>query len=500
MHAKERWAKLESHRSAVLERARLCAQLTIPGLLPPEGWTESVPLPTPYQSLGARGVNNLSSKLLLSLLPPGTAFFRMQIDPKVAAELRSANSLEDVQARLAEYEQTVSRRVETLNYRPVLFEAIKHLVSAGNVLLHMPRDNMRMFRLDQYVISRNADGHPIEAVVKETVHPSALSDEIKAACKLGPDHEERVDVFTIIEWRAAEKRVYEWQEINGMVVPGSEGDFPIDKSVWLPLRWQAVPGADYGRGLCEEYLGDLMSLEGLTKAVVKFAAAAAKIVFLVKPASTTKWKDITNAESGDAVVGNRSDVEVLQLEKYADFQVAKSTIDELTLRLSHAFLLTSGTVRNAERVTAEEIRMMAQELEDVLGGVYTVLSQELQLPLVRRIVTNMTVARELPKLPESVAEPVIVTGFEALGRNHSVNKLRAWVADINAANPAAAAFLKWDAIAKRLAVGYGVDDFDQLIKSEQEVQQEQTQSAFAGAAMKAAPALAKVAAESSMAQ
>lgn len=50
-------------------------------------------------------------------------------------------------------------------------------------------------------------------------------------------------------------------------------------------------------------------------------------------------------------------------------------------------LLNSAVQRNGERVTAEEIRYVAGELEDTLGGVYSLLSQELQLSLIRRVFT-----------------------------------------------------------------------------------------------------------------
>jgi hypothetical protein len=68
--AESRWTRLQSKRHAVLERARDCAALTIPALVPPEGHDDNNVLPTPYQSLGARGVNNVASKLLMSLFPP----------------------------------------------------------------------------------------------------------------------------------------------------------------------------------------------------------------------------------------------------------------------------------------------------------------------------------------------------------------------------------------------------------------------------------------------
>lgn len=50
---KAQWEKLNMGRSSVLKRARDCAKLTIPGLLPPEGHNETDSLPTPYQGLGA---------------------------------------------------------------------------------------------------------------------------------------------------------------------------------------------------------------------------------------------------------------------------------------------------------------------------------------------------------------------------------------------------------------------------------------------------------------
>jgi hypothetical protein len=495
--AKERWTRLDSKRSAVLKRARAVSALTIPALLPPEGHTDNNDLPTPFQSLGARGVNNIASKLLLALMPPGTPFFKLQMEPATRAQYSDASAVTDMEGALAQLEQVVSRKVESSSMRPTLFEVFKHLVVGGNVLAHFVKGVLRMFRLDQYCVSRSKDGKPIEVVIKECVHPLSLSPEVRAACDvdLGKDNEKKdnpVDVYTVIEWSGTRYR--EWQEIHDKLVPNADGDGPADKCPWLPLRWQAVPGQDYGRGLGEEYLGDLTSLEGIAESIVRFAAAAAKILFLVKPNSSTSWKDIVDAVSGDAIVGSVEDVDTLQLEKFADFQVAKSVYDDLTVRLSHAFLLRSGTIRDAERVTQEEIRYIAQELEDVLGGVYTVQGQELQQPLVVLIMADMMRNNEMRALPEGAVDPVIVTGFEALGRNHAVNKLRAWLADLATVDPQLSTIRK-EKVAKRLGVGYGVEDLDELIKTSEELAEEQQQMMGAAIAEKAVGPMAGAAAK-----
>ena len=119
---------------------------------------------------------------------------------------------------------------------------------------------------------------------------------------------------------------------------------------------------DYGRGFVEEYLGDLKSLEALTKAIVEGSAEQLKYCH-VNPNGTTRARTLAEAPNGAIVQGSEGDVSVLQLNKFNDFRTAQATMNGITDRLSQAFLLTSGVVRDAERVTAEEIRMLSQELE-----------------------------------------------------------------------------------------------------------------------------------------
>ena len=79
--ARVRYSQLTSHRSAFLDVAIDCAKLTIPTLL----LTEETATPysrfsTPWQSVGAKGVVTLASKLMLGLLRPSTTFFKLQLD------------------------------------------------------------------------------------------------------------------------------------------------------------------------------------------------------------------------------------------------------------------------------------------------------------------------------------------------------------------------------------------------------------------------------------
>ena len=80
--AKERYLKLKENRAKFVDRAQECSELTISSLIPPDGFSNSSKLYNPFQSVGARGVNNLASKLLLLLLPPNSPFFRLSVSGK----------------------------------------------------------------------------------------------------------------------------------------------------------------------------------------------------------------------------------------------------------------------------------------------------------------------------------------------------------------------------------------------------------------------------------
>src|SRR5689334_19210133 len=78
-------------REPYLRRARQCSELTIPYLIPPQDWTGTSDLYTPFQGVGAKGVNHLTSKLMLSLFPPNSPFARMRLDGKAEDQAKQAD-------------------------------------------------------------------------------------------------------------------------------------------------------------------------------------------------------------------------------------------------------------------------------------------------------------------------------------------------------------------------------------------------------------------------
>ena len=91
--AKSRYNTLEAIRDPFLDRARDSAEFTIPSIMPREYHSKHTTLHTPYQGIGARGTNNLSSKLLLALLPPNQPFFRLTLDEFTLSELSGRDDM-----------------------------------------------------------------------------------------------------------------------------------------------------------------------------------------------------------------------------------------------------------------------------------------------------------------------------------------------------------------------------------------------------------------------
>lgn len=478
--AESRWENLWQYRSLALRRAIDNSSLTIPSLIPESDQNDPLSptwnsLPSLYQGVGARGVNSLSAKLLLSLYPPAVPFFRLTMDASKIRDYAAqsgddeANLISQLDQVLSSMERQMLRRLDQLQTRSAVFEALKHLLVGGNALLYIGPDFIRMYGLRSYCLQRDPEGNVTEIVVREQVNkkfvPGAKSTD-----------DDNVDVFTHVEIDPAQDRVTWYQEHQGKQIKNSQGFSRLDNSPWLPLRWGRVAGEPYGRGLVEDVLNDLQALETLTQAIVEGSLVAAKAVGLVNPNGVTRADVLAKAKNGAIVAGNAADVEFLQVQKANDFSVALQSMQMIERRLSFSFLLNEAVQRDAERVTAEEIRLMSEQLEVGLGGAYTVLAEELQLPLIQRVMFLMERDGELPPVPKGLVSPQITTGLEAIGRGNDKQRLTNFLSTIaTALGPEQ--FLQYinpSELIRRFAASDGIDTAG-LVRSEEEIQQGQDQ-------------------------
>ena len=478
MTAKGRYDALTADRSDFLDTGVQAARLTIPYLLRQDEYTQGMKtLKTPWQSVGAKGVVTLAAKLMLALLPPQTSFFKLQIDDSKLNEDFDPQIRSELDLSFSKIERVMMDTIAASDDRVVVHQALKHLVVSGNALIYMSKEGLKLYPLNRYALDRDGNGNVIEIITKERISkklienimPMPLPNEVSNPTDTDTDE---VDIYTHVK---REKNRFIWyQEVEGKLVPGSQGKSPLDTTPWIPLRFNTVDGEKYGRGRVEEFMGDLKSLEGLTQALVEGSAAAAKVVFTVAPSSTTKPQTLAKAGNGAIVQGRPDDIGVVQVGKTADFATALQMSQGLEKRLNDAFLVLQ--VRNSERTTAEEVRMTQMELEAQLGGLFSLLTSEFLVPYLNRKLSQAQKSGEIPKLPD-VVKPTIVAGINALGRGSDRDSLTQFLTVVSQTMgpEAIAQYIDPTEVIKRLAAAEGIDTLN-LVKTPQQLQQEKQQN------------------------
>ena len=488
MTAKERYDYLCSDRSQFLSEAEEATKLTLPYLIrghedQSKGMKQ---LKTPWQSVGAKGVVALASKLSLSLVPPQTSFFKLQVDESqlgdVPPELKS-----ELDLSFSKIERTILDSIAASDDRVVIHQALQHLVVGGNALIFMGKQGLKLFPLNRFVLERDGNGNVIEIVTRERINKKLIEkylppeEEMPLVASDEPEKQE-CDIYTCV--KRENNRFVWYQEVYGKVIPESHSKAPVDATPWLPLRFNTVDGEAYGRGRVGQFIGDLKSLEALSQALVEGSAAAAKVVFTVSPSSTTKPQTLANAGNGAIVQGRPDDIGVIQVGKTADFQTAYQLMQALERRLNEAFLILS--VRDSERTTAQEVQMTQMELEQQLGGLFGLLTVEFLVPYLNRKLNVFQKTGEIPRIPKGMVKPIIVAGINALGRGQDVQALGQFLQTIaqTMGPEAIAQYINPDELIKRLAAAQGIDVLN-LVKSMQEIQGEQQQAMQQQAEMEA---------------
>ena len=483
MNARERYNSLTSGRRQFLDTAVDCSELTLPYLIDDD--VSSKPsqkrLKQPWQSVGSKAVVTLAAKLMLALLPPQTTFFKLQVrDDKLGEEI-PPEIRSELDLSFSKMERMVMDYIAASSDRVVVHQALKHLIVGGNSLVFMGKDGLKNFPLNRYVVNRDGNGNVLEIVTKELISKKILGIELPAhqpnsvvdETKSGSEGDD-VEVYTYVRLDDKSGRWVWHQEAFDKILPNSRSTAPKKASPWLPLRFNTVDGEDYGRGRVEEFIGDLKSLEGLSQALVEGSAAAAKVVFLVSPSSTTKPATIANAGNGAIVQGRPDDVAVIQVGKTADFSTAAQMAQTLERRIAEAFMQLN--VRQSERTTAEEVRLTQLELEQQLGGLFSLLTIEFLIPYLNRTLLVLQRSKELPNIPKDLVRPQIVAGVNALGRGQDRESLTAFITTIaqTLGPEALMQFINPSEAIKRLAAAQGIDILN-LVKTEQQIQEEMQQ-------------------------
>ena len=458
----ERFLALDGMRRAKLDRARGCAALTLPELLPPHGWSETEQLEPPYSSVPARGVNALASRMMSALLPLNDMpFFRFGTPSGEALALEASEYLESLSFQ-------VYKKLTQKNLRETIYHALQQLLVLGDTLIILDDDmTFRTCRLDHYVVRRDYKGEVIEVIYLEHAahgHSENAQQPNKpvipgsnTVMKKGYDC-----LYHRAIWLDDKKKWEVCTELDGQII--AEGMYAV--SPLVPLRWQAIVGENYGRSHVECNIGDIKSLEAYTASLIEGLAAGSSFWMGVDPSGITALDDIASQPNGSWVAARQQDVFTLSPSTTMNpqIQVTSNAVEKMRQEVGRAFLMSGAAIPQGDRVTATAVRMVGEELEQVLGGVFSSIARDLLQPIVRRTFYLMVDGNEVdPRLKqqfesdEGVLSVDIVTGLQALSRESDRERLMQMGDMVRNLPPEAVQNFRWDAYASALITSLGFD-------------------------------------------
>ena len=489
----KRWAGDDSQRDGVLDRARLCASLTKPWILPPSSQGKNEKLPENYQSLGARIVNNLEGRMLLALYPPSVPWFQLSLSPKIRYDPRMPpEALQQAEQLLFVRELTLLSLLEagalthphsgrrTPNFRKQKRQVISHILVTGDCLEQLTDDyRLKVFRRDQYVTSRDSRGDVLYHIIKERIDPLTLSQVELMKCDLKteelmdmPVDKRMRDLYTLAEFQPLSRNWLIRQELKDKVIAESQEAV----TPFISTPYELVSGEDYGRGFVEANLGDFRSLDELRDKLLDFAAMASKQHPIIDEASLMREEDF-NKPSGTALRGRVRDGRVqdlafMSVDKISDFNVVFQTADAIRKDLGKAGLMEEEVTPRGDRVTAFQVQRVAMELEGALGGVYAPLADDQQMPLLQRVTFQAQRDNLLAAMPEEVIEVKALTGIAALGRELDKQRLLSFVQVVSQLGEAATQRIDMAVLSDILRRLESIQE-PGLIKTDEQLAQEQ---------------------------
>lgn len=431
------WNAMKVAKGDLEDRCEEYARLTVPHICSPDNQAMQEQEKGNVM-IGAKIVNFLANKVVSVVFPHDKPFFILSLDPKVEFDLskqvptatidQSKSMIADVSLRISKY---AMKKLNMIEYRPMAIHATKHLIVTGNAIIRrLPNNKRVVYGVKDAGIFRSIDGEPYDVVLRDIVRFDALDADIQERVKASKVHVNDDDVMSMYSrWK---KKGQKW-EFTQAVDDISLGTFKMVAEKDLPimcLTWNLSRGEHWGRGLVEDNIVSFSNLDVSTTALIDMFGIAADIKFLVNPGSVLDLLELTTSKRGSFHYGAEGDITSPQIgnQKGMDMQVLAESIAKWERELSQTFLMTSGSIRDAERVTAEEVRFYAQEIESAFGGLYSMLSQVWQYKEAEWAVRQIDDA-----IPKTLTID-ITTGLDALSQEAMLQNLRYSLADLGLLN------------------------------------------------------------------
>lgn len=497
--AEHQYRRLAIHRSQFEDLAEDAAEVTIPKLFPREG--QQLHTFTPWHSQPGMGVSNLASRLLLSLFPPQLPFFSLEPSEAALLEAKQEGATDEqiaaIKDEVSRYLQQATRLISSNlsrdKFRSKIHLALLHVIVSGNACIDLTgKKGIGVHTLRDFAVQRDASDNLLAVITCKKMSLAAVPEDIQQQYMMESPHlteaesfnpvEHQVNVYTVMRRSDDGMQWNTHQEVESFRVDGSDGTFPIDAPPLIPVRFRPVAGYAYGTGHIDDLIGDIRTLHTLQRSLTIAAEESAKVYWVKRPGSMIQSKDLQKP-TGTILIGEPGDLTAVRADKGSDMAAAAGQLATVEARLGQAML--SSSPRNAERVTAAEIRLISNQLEQALGGAYSALAAEVQAPLANSYLLRAQRQNEMPTFSRSDLDVRPTTGLDALGRNTEAQNYSLFVQEMaQLLGPEAVTrFVRVPSLVTALARSFNIDPA--TVRSQEEVdkiQAEQQQAAEAQAA------------------
>lgn len=429
-YLKREYNRLDGERQELIENCEVYAGKTIPSEFVNDDTDRYREKQVDFQSFGALMVNNLANKIASSLFPTNMPFFKAELTDEQLVEYlygitdETGNLVQepkfetkgDIDLALSNAEKAAIKLLYKSLPRAKIVSIMKQLIITGNCLLDMSGKKWKVHTLRNYVVERNEDREVSFIIIREKKRVSQLNESHKEVVyENNYKDDQYVNIYTGIKLKDGMYTI--WQELEDLCYCHKKlGRQKLDDLDFIPLTWTLADTNSYGVGHVEMFYNNLKQLSDKAELEATLGAINANVKYLVDPAAAVDIDLLINSKSGSYIPGIPTGVIAVESGVNNILQELAMSIEVLKRELSQAFLYNINVVRDAERVTAEEIRLLANEIEAGLGGTYSQISDQLQYPIARK--TLKTLENDFADI-----DVIVTTGLESLNKRDEASRV-----------------------------------------------------------------------------
>lgn len=466
-----RFEDLHSKRQAFHDEAKAMAELVIPGMYegtaadPFDAATSHVfgqtKFETANQSLIAKGILLLSWTMANVMLPADGDYFGRNIEASIAAEYEAMDQQRQAESKamgqagdppdfvpigqqinneLLRDDIIVRKQIAASNHQEVLARCQFHsLISGISVFGHLTLGEAKAYTIQNSICVFDSMHDPVETIVVDRMPITALPDTVrKTLLGTGVDGEEISTLFdeqfvTIYtqQVRISPTELAINTEIEGLPIEELSFNLPIDAPILIPIPFMFVNEADpYPIGWLTYNRGDLFAFENLCLSIEAMVAAASVCLIGNPPGAKLTSEELRNSPGLSVVPisDSKQKLEAIVAPIHQNLQQMLGWHDKKERQIMMMFGMDFAVQRPGERVTAEEIQVLAAGLQKLFGATYKQNERGWQHRHCRRQFYLCEEAKLIRPVDRKMYTLSLTAGLQTAEAQNAIAKMDGWLA------------------------------------------------------------------------